>query len=99
METEKIDVYSMGNVFYTLLTETWPFNNDSSRDAQRRVKDGKRPQLSTRFRESKDPAVQAMLKAMTMSWRQDPEERASALEVKEYLQQQLKALNIHSSDQ
>lgn len=88
----------MGNVFYTILTEKWPFDNDKSRDAQEAVKDGKRPRISSRFRESKDPAVKAMIKAMTMSWRQDPEQRASALEVKNYLQQELKALGIHSDD-
>jgi len=49
--------------------------------------------------ESEDPAIQAIVKAMKMSWRQDPEERATALEVKGFLQQQLKALNIDSSDE
>lgn len=99
METEKIDVYSMGNVFYSLLTELWPFQDDNSEDAQRRVRNGKRPHISTRFRDSDDPAVKALLMAITMSWRQDPEQRATALEVKEFLQSQLKALGIHSSDQ
>ena len=92
-------MYSMGNVFYTILTEKWPFDNDKSRDAQRAVKAGKRPHIPTRLRESEDPAVKAIMKAMTMSWRHDPDERASAQEVKEYLQQQIKALGIHSSDQ
>lgn len=98
METEKIDVYSMGNIFYTLLTEKWPFNGMDSEDAQRKVKHGKRPQIPVRLRDSKDPAVRAMLMAMTMSWRQDPEERATALEVKNFLETQLRALNLHSED-
>ena len=94
METEKIDVYSMGNVFYTILTEKWPFDDDKSRDAQKAVKDGKRPHIPSRLRDSDDPAVKAMMKAITMSWRHDPAERATALEVKEYLQLELKKLNL-----
>jgi serine/threonine protein kinase len=99
METEKIDVYSMGNVFYTLLTETWPFNDENSEDAQNSVKAGKRPHVPSRLRESKDPAIVAIRKAMTMSWRQDPTERASAKEVSNFLQQELKALGVKSEDQ
>jgi serine/threonine protein kinase len=98
METEKIDIYSMGNVFYSILTEKWPYEDDKSRDAQEAVKQGKRPNISSRLQNSDDPAVKAILKAITMSWRHDPEERATALEVKEFLRQELKKLNLDSND-
>ena len=45
-ESEKIDVYSMGNVFYSLLTGQWPFEKlPKSSKAAHLVKHGHRPEI------------------------------------------------------
>jgi serine/threonine protein kinase len=95
-ETEKVDIYSMGNVFYVLLTELWPFNDDESEDVERLVKAGKRPHIPKRLKESTDPAHEAIRKAIAMCWRQDPEIRATAKEVADFLLDKLKSLNVPS---
>jgi hypothetical protein len=86
----------MGNVFYVLMTEQWPFNGEESKDVERQVKSGKRPHIPQRLRESTDPAYIAIRKVMAMCWRQDPKERATAKEVADILLHELKALNEHS---
>lgn len=86
----------MGNVFYVLLTEQWPFNDEDSKDVKRCVKSGKRPHIPQRLRESTDPAHKAIQKVMAMCWRQDPKKRATAREVADILLHELKALNVHS---
>ena len=84
----------MGNVFYALLSELWPFNDEDSKEAQDNVKNGRRPHLPRRIIESKDPADKVLQKAMRMCWRQNPKERATAREVADTLHAKLKELKI-----
>lgn len=99
-ETEKIDVYSLGNVFYSILMRTWPFEGESdSEDVQKRIKRGHRPHISSRFVKSEDPFDQAMVKAIQMCWVQNAEERASALEVKQYIEGELIRLKAIDPDE
>jgi len=88
-QSEKIDVYSMGNVFYALLTELWPFDELKDKDAQTRIINGERPFIPESISESNDPNQIALLKAMKMCWSQNPSDRATARDVLKYVTKQL----------
>lgn len=88
-ETEKIDVYAMGNVFYSLLTELWPYHELSVEEAQDRIKNGKHPDVS-RFMNSTNPYEKILVNAIVMSWTKDPKKRPSSKDILSYLQTESK---------
>lgn len=99
METEKIDVYSMGNIFYGLLTKMFPFEEiESTRTIKKYIKAGKRPAVSNEITESKDPFTKALLKAMKMCWIQNPKKRASARQVEMFIDGELTRLGVTSEE-
>ena len=88
-ESEKIDIYSMGNVFYSLLTGKWPFEDRKTKEAQKLIKKNERPPIDQEIRDSDDPLDVALLKALERCWEQDPIERASAREIEQFLEAEL----------
>ena len=84
-QTEKVDVYSMGNIFYELLMKQWPFEKLSDEEAQANIKDGKRGHVSRGIVESKDPAIRALYEAMQRSWTHLAKDRPKAREIADYL--------------
>jgi len=85
VETEKIDVYSMGNVFYAILSGMMPFEGLKQDKAKKQVMEGKRPKIPSEVEESDDIAIQAILLATKECWRQDPKDRPSATEIRDKL--------------
>eukprot|EP00562_Extubocellulus_spinifer_P017090 CAMPEP_0178606380 /NCGR_PEP_ID=MMETSP0697-20121206/37056_1 /TAXON_ID=265572 /ORGANISM="Extubocellulus spinifer, Strain CCMP396" /LENGTH=126 /DNA_ID=CAMNT_0020244833 /DNA_START=62 /DNA_END=442 /DNA_ORIENTATION=- len=81
----KSTVISMGNIFYALLTEYWPFEGMEEKKAQEMILSGERPHVDAELLNSKDSADVALIEAMRMCWRQDPIDRATATDVKQYL--------------
>eukprot|EP00540_Astrosyne_radiata_P004090 CAMPEP_0116842838 /NCGR_PEP_ID=MMETSP0418-20121206/11741_1 /TAXON_ID=1158023 /ORGANISM="Astrosyne radiata, Strain 13vi08-1A" /LENGTH=505 /DNA_ID=CAMNT_0004473497 /DNA_START=424 /DNA_END=1941 /DNA_ORIENTATION=- len=92
--TEKIDIYSMGNIFYALLTEEWPFRKEENREAQRKVMDGKRPDIPPNLQNSTDPATVALYKVTQLCWKQDPKERPNATQVVTMIDSVLEELGV-----
>lgn len=84
-QTEKVDVYSMGNIFYSLLTELWPYDDEKDKIVKSKIIAGKRPELPPQLEELSDPAVMILRKAMEICWTHNPDERASSLEVRDFL--------------
>jgi len=95
--TEKIDVYSMGNIFYSLLMGFKVFTDVRSSKAQKIVMAGGRPKLSEEIEKSSDPFEIVLLHAMRMCQAQDRKERASAREVVRFLDAELDRLSIERS--
>ena len=94
VETGAIDIYSLGNVFFEILTlhnawEDW----DDEEEAQHAVMDGERPEIPKEVASSKDPVDVVMLKVMRMCWEHKPEDRPRAREVADILGKELKALD------
>lgn len=85
IETEKIDVYSMGNVFYAILSGLMPFEGMKTEKANKQVMEGKRPKIPSEVKESEDIAIQAILAATKKCWEQDPMERPPASEIRDEL--------------
>ena len=92
-QTEKVDLYSLGNLFYILLQMEWPFREETTQKAQDMVKGGYRPSFYEDVWNSKDPYDQALKQGMLMCHEQEPENRSSAREVANYLKTQLEALH------
>jgi len=76
-----VDIYSLGNIYYCLLTRLWPFHKLHTRDAIRKVKAGQRPPLTKEVEFSIDPATVALRDAMRMAQTQLPGDRPSANEL------------------
>ena len=91
-ETEKVDIYSAGNVLYQVLTLQEPFELEgwSEKQVHKAVMKGDRPHISqSLYRDSDDPKIQALVRAIDLCWKQDPRERPTAREVVDLLQSAL----------
>jgi len=96
-ETEKVDIYSMGNIFYGLLTEKWPFEDTKTDRAQEKIMRGERPPVNESISGSNNPDIQVLLKAMEMCWTHDPQVRATAIEVRDYIKGELDKIGSTSN--
>ena len=50
-------MYSLGNIFYMMLSQQWPWEGLEEKEAIKRVMDGRRPEIPESIRKSNDPAV------------------------------------------
>ena len=83
VHTEKIDIYSLGNLFYTLYTDMDPWEETSVDSAQENVRQGKRPTIPSE-KECVEPSICPLVtirKCMWMCWEQDADKRPSAREL------------------
>lgn len=80
-ETEKVDVYSLGNVLYFMLTKEIPWDDFKSKEISTKVKKGERPIIPAEILESTHPYDKYMVEAIKMCFTHDQEERPSAKEV------------------
>jgi len=86
MVSEKIDIYALGNVLYTIATGSYPFQNlGTSELTKQMVMRGIRPSLKNLL-ETGDPLMEALVQAMRMCWKENPRERPSAAKLREILQ-------------
>mmetsp|Transcript_20399 Transcript_20399/g.30054 ORF Transcript_20399/g.30054 Transcript_20399/m.30054 type:complete len:438 (-) Transcript_20399:534-1847(-) len=92
--TEKIDVYSLGNIFWQLLTKSEDLFPDTSKhDAIKAVKRG-HIQVEKEFEDSLNEQELAVLTAKKMCQRMDPLKRSTAMEVEQYLRSKLEEFNV-----
>mmetsp|Transcript_2941 Transcript_2941/g.6368 ORF Transcript_2941/g.6368 Transcript_2941/m.6368 type:complete len:96 (+) Transcript_2941:131-418(+) len=80
-----IDVYSMGNIFYALLSGEMPFEGQKESKAQKKVVDGIRPRIPSKVLESDDIAIRALVAATKKCWAQKPGDRPSAASIRDEL--------------
>ena len=93
-ETEKIDVYSMGNIFYVLVTNQLPFQDDEMAVAQRKVMNGERPHIPSKYRNSIEPGYMVLISLMKLCWKQNPSERPSARVVADMIENELQVMGV-----
>ena len=89
--TEKIDVFSLGNVFYSVLTGIMVFVNRSSSEAHQRIVDGITEPIADIYYES--PSSAALAEAIEMCWTYDVEERPTIFEIVQFLEKAVTANN------
>ncbi len=83
-ETEKIDVYSLGNIFYVMLMKIFPFENYYD-DAPKKIKSGERASFDQSIINHPDPFVQTLYTATNKCWRHNPKDRPTAYEIQTFL--------------
>ncbi|CAB9497556.1 Putative serine/threonine-protein kinase/receptor [Seminavis robusta] len=95
LESEKVDIYSLGNVFYSIMMKEYPYEDISKKKAQKLIMDGKPPPIHANFTNSTDPFTRALVKATYMCWTLDPEKRATAREVEHFIDSELERLGVN----
>ena len=87
--SEKVDIYSLGNTLYVLLTGIEPRGKEHKTKRLKQVsKDvalGKRPTFPAEYLNSTHPAIEAIRRAITLCWEPDPSLRPTAKEISEGL--------------
>ena len=96
---DTIDVWMMGNLIYTVMTDLYPFEKPQNLNrvqAGIKLVYGNRTEIPTDIRESHDPSYKAMMEALDMCWTYKWEERPSARIITDYLMGELR--NITGQD-
>lgn len=97
--TEKVDVFSMGHIFFRLICghEPWnklePGGKPSKNYVNARVEKGILPTIPKEIRLSKDPEEVAIRQAMLRCYTFDPAQRPSAREIANFLRDALQTLD------
>jgi hypothetical protein len=86
----------MGNIFYLLLTETWPFADVTEEEAQQLIMKGRRPHLPEYINNSNNTLVQTLKRAMILCYKQNVTERASGRQVEIFLKERLLELKANN---
>jgi hypothetical protein len=90
---EKIDVFSLGNVLYSILTGLEVFADVRKKDeAMQMVKEGKRSPLPSPH--DLEEGEDIIVKVIEMCWKQQPSKRPTVQKVASLLNEKLKELNI-----
>ena len=82
--TEKIDIYSLGNVLYSVLTGIMVHSERSSHEAHQRIVEGKTEPIADSYYE--EPSLAALAEVIELCWTYDVEERPSIFEVVQVLE-------------
>eukprot|EP00815_Leptocylindrus_aporus_P011123 CAMPEP_0116059472 /NCGR_PEP_ID=MMETSP0322-20121206/5811_1 /TAXON_ID=163516 /ORGANISM="Leptocylindrus danicus var. apora, Strain B651" /LENGTH=572 /DNA_ID=CAMNT_0003543849 /DNA_START=134 /DNA_END=1852 /DNA_ORIENTATION=- len=83
---EKIDVWSMGNNIYALLTGLWVYyETDDDKAIHKRAIDRELSYIDPRYR-TRSFAEGKLVEIMERCWKYDPDERADIFEVVDFLQ-------------
>eukprot|EP00536_Pseudo-nitzschia_multiseries_P003444 jgi/Psemu1/185890/e_gw1.53.102.1 len=98
-ETEKVDVYSLGNVLYFLLVREEVWKRRSHKEIYELVKKGQRPKIPDKIYNSDGIFEQSMIRAMERAWIHKPEDRASALQVANIIKEGIKLLSKAAEQQ
>lgn len=80
-----VDVFSMGNIFYSILSGKSPFEGERESRAQKKVIKGERPEIPDEVLQSDDIAIQAILSATKKCWEQNPIDRPRAAVIRDQL--------------
>ena len=80
---------------YHVFTGKYPFHDVEDQDSvPEKVKAGERPKIPISLQHSSDPFDQALLQVIRMSWIQDPETRATARDIHNFITSELERLGV-----
>ena len=97
--TEKVDVFSLGHIFFRLICGHEPWNKlevggkPPSLELTAKVKAGNLPVIPDDILKSGDPEIKVILKAMLACYTLDPIKRPSAKEIATFLKEKLEILS------
>jgi len=83
---EKIDIFSLGNSFYGLLTGLWPHYYDDNEASQRKVMRGIMPYIDKRWKDNSFAEGQ-LVRAIEMCHHREPDDRADIFSLVDFLRE------------
>lgn len=92
--TEKIDVYSLGNLLWSILKEENVWSSVKSEVVQKNVRVGIFPTISSDESDNYTAMEKAVIHAMQMCFVMDVDKRSTSLEVEKYLRKKLKIFGV-----
>lgn len=96
--TEKVDVFSMGHIFFRLISGAEPWNRlepggkPSKAEVNVKVQQGILPTIPESVLQSTDPEIVAIRQVMLRCYEKDPNDRPSAREIANTLERELNRL-------
>ena len=87
--TEAVDVYSLGNVFYSVLTGLIVNGDYKTAEAHSRVKHGVTEEIDVRYFEERSGAEYALVQAIQWCWTFNVDNRPTIFEIVEYLEEEM----------
>ena len=91
--TEKLDVYSAGNILYGIITGKKPWNGERGSHIRKGIAVGKRPEIDPAIRDAEGTVDAELVRLLDRVYEGDPDERASAKEVVVALEELLEKVN------
>ena len=94
------DVFALGSLLYNLITgvhvwDEW-LGSAHLKEVRQMIIDGKRPKIKKKIRESKHTVNVALMTAYDMCTHYQPNDRSSAMEVSDYLENVWNELNQYA---
>lgn len=90
-QNEMVDIYAMGNIFYSIFSEKWPFEEINDVNiAQEKIKNGERPEMPS-FQN--DKVLLALAEIIQLCWKQKALDRPSAKEVVSLIEKKIRLLS------
>lgn len=80
-------MFSIGNVFYSILTGLLVNEDYSTSQAHSRIRKGITEEIDVAFFESRSPAELALVKAIQWCWTFEAEERPSIFDIVDFLEE------------
>ena len=94
-ENAAIDVWSLGTIFFEILTGHHAWDKFGEKEAQQLIIDGKLPPIEDEILNSTEPIRKVLIKAIEMCYVYSPDERPKAGEVAEYLANEAKRFGVN----
>mmetsp|Transcript_6090 Transcript_6090/g.11558 ORF Transcript_6090/g.11558 Transcript_6090/m.11558 type:complete len:575 (-) Transcript_6090:153-1877(-) len=91
-QTEKVDVFSLGYIIYSLITENIPFQEYDSKEVQQKMRDGHLPAIGLEILRSIDPIDKVLMDAMNMCFEYNWRKRPRASDVRDFLFQEMEKI-------
>ena len=92
--TEQIDVFSLGNILYSIMLGEDVFQDVERSEVPKLVRHGAVPHIPKEKYEKFDEKERAVEHAIRMCHVEDFRERSTSMEVEEYLRKKLEELNV-----
>ncbi|KAL9182427.1 hypothetical protein ACHAXT_013079 [Thalassiosira profunda] len=89
--TEKLDVYSAGNILYGIITGNRPWNGERGKHIKASIQKGERPEVDEDIRKAEGTVDAELTRLLDRAYEGDPEKRASAKELVRELELLLEA--------